>query len=541
MNTSQRYQLWPQIWLLFSIGFISLLTILLPQTWSQDAYNLFYYGFDAVLALGLGLPALASLFISGGFTYWLLYVPGGREPVTHLSGSVRLSGRKTKRHAKRACSQATKHDDMGRGVFIHPDVQLAMRQELANLLVYGQQGSGKSVILKPIIKQIRERGDRLFIYDRKNEYSQLFFDHRSVLISPTDERGMAWDLAEDVTNEQEATLVAHALIAETNDPLWSSGARLILTGLMMVLINQSKPCTWYSLAGLLDMPHKELQGMLATNYPLATQFVQENSKTTQSFFVTLISQLKWLKQLRKLWRPGAKHQFSIKQWFADDNLPKTLIVAHDEANESLSAPLCNALFSLMVSHVLTMPDSDTRRIWFALDELSSLKTPALEKWLRLARSKGGRTIAGLQALSQLRSQYDKDTADTILALFGNVIALRMGASGDAAEHAAKSFGEHQVERRITTYTENGKRSTNCQYLSEPLIRTDELVNLKHSWRGVPAYVMVGGQDAVYNLRFPFPKLPIIAESFVRTASLSPTASNTAMLVSKPNRLRRQSV
>jgi type IV secretory pathway TraG/TraD family ATPase VirD4 len=269
--------------------------------------------------------------------------------------------------------------------------------------------------------------------------------------------------------------------------------------------------------------------------------VQENSKTTQGFFVTLISQLKWLKQLRKLWRPGAKHQFSIKQWFADGDMPKTLIVAHDEANESLSAPLCNALFSLMVSHVLTMPDSDTRRIWFALDELSSLKTPSLEKWLRLTRSKGGRSIAGLQALSQLRSVYDRDTAETILALFGNVIALRMGASGDAAEYAAKSFGERQVERRITTYTENGQRSTSCQYLTEPLVRNDDLVNLKHSWRGVSAYMMIGSQDAVYNLRFPFPKLPVIAEPFVRTTPLSPAMPKETILVSKPNRLRRQSV
>ncbi|MFT7430263.1 MAG: hypothetical protein ACI971_000714 [Colwellia sp.] len=541
MNTSQRYQLWPQITLLCSVCFIALLTVLLPQTWSQDAYELYHFGFHWSLALGLGLPALASLLISGGFTYWLLYVPGGREPVTHLSGSVRLSDRKAKRHAKRACSKATKHDDMGRGLFIHPDIQLAMRQELANLLVYGQQGSGKSVILKPIIKQIRERGDRLFIYDRKNEYTPLFFDDRSILISPTDTRGMAWNLAEDVTNEQEATLVAHALIAETNDPLWSNGSRLILTGLMMILINQNRSCSWYSLAGLLDMPDKELQGMLATHYSLATQFVQENSKTTQGFFVTLISQLKWLKQLRKLWRPGAKHQFSIKQWFADGDMPKTLIVAHDEANESLSAPLCNALFSLMVSHVLTMPDSDTRRIWFALDELSSLKTPSLEKWLRLTRSKGGRSIAGLQALSQLRSVYDRDTAETILALFGNVIALRMGASGDAAEYAAKSFGERQVERRITTYTENGQRSTSCQYLTEPLVRNDDLVNLKHSWRGVSAYMMIGSQDAVYNLRFPFPKLPVIAEPFVRTTPLSPAMPKETILVSKPNRLRRQSV
>ena len=194
MNTSQRYQLWPQIWLCFSICFVGLSTILLPESWTQNTYNLIHYGFNWPIALGLGLPALASLLISGAFTYWLLYVPSGREPVTHLSGSVRLTGRKAKRHAKRACTKATKRDAMGQCLCLHPHVQLPVRQELANILVYGQQGAGKSVILKPIVEQIRNRGDRLFIYDRKNEYTPLFFDDLSILISPTDTRGIPWNL-----------------------------------------------------------------------------------------------------------------------------------------------------------------------------------------------------------------------------------------------------------------------------------------------------------------------------------------------------------
>lgn len=259
---SQRYQLYPQMGLLFTVLFIGLLSVLLPEAWAQDAIMLYQHGFNWPQALVVGLPTLASILISGGITYWLLYVSGGREPVTHLSGSKRLSGRKVKRHSKHACHQATKQDAMGRGLFIHPLVQLPIRQELANFLIYGQQGGGKSVILKPFVEQVRERGDKLFIYDRKNEYTPLFFDDRSVLISPTDARGVQWDLAADVTCEQEATLVANALITETPDPLWSNGARLILTGFMMILINQRKPCSWYSLAGLLGMPHNELQTML---------------------------------------------------------------------------------------------------------------------------------------------------------------------------------------------------------------------------------------------------------------------------------------
>ena len=537
--STQRYQRWPLMALCTLVISAGLTALWLPDAWQQDISTLYHHGLDDSLVLGLALPVSAALLLSIAVTTWLLYVPGGREPVTHLSGPVRLQGRKAIRHARKALHKACKHDAMGAGLFIHPGIQLSTRQELANLLAYGQQGGGKSVVLKPLIEQIRHRGDHVFIYDRKNEYTPLFLDAQTLLISPTDIRGVPWDLAADVTNEQEATLVAHALISETSDPLWSSGARLILTGLMMILINQRRPCTWYSLAGLLDMPHNELHAMLESHYPIAMQFVQEQSKTTQSFFVTLISQLSWLKLLRQHWRPGAKHTFSIRQWLAGECEQRTLIVAHDEHNESLSAPLCNALFALMVSHVLAMPDSDSRRIWFVLDELSSLpKTPALEKWLRLARSKGGRTLAGLQALSQLQALYGKDTAETILALFGHVIALKMGPAGESASVAAQSFGEHQVERRITSYTEQGQRSVQCQYLSEPLVCKEELVNLKYSRYGIQGFLMVAGWEAVYQLRWPFPKIPVIAAPFERAAPLSPPA---AKKTTGRNRLRRTAV
>lgn len=547
MNT-QRYQLWPQMWLCFTVIFSGCFYLFMPDVWLDNVIQSYHYGLTWSLAFAIGFPVLLPCAIASVFTYWLLYVPGGREPVTHISGSVRLTGRKVKSHATRSLNKAIKNDAMGKGIHLHPCVQLPMRNELGNVLLFGQQGSGKSVILKPIVQQIRNRGDKLFIYDRKNEFTPLVFDSYTILISPTDVRGMPWEIGLDVTCEAEAELVAQRLINETQDPLWSNGARLILTGCMMILINQNKPWGWRNLAGIIAWPHKELRAALETAYPCATVFIEENSKTTQSFFVTLISQLSWVRRLREYWPNSQQKGFSIRQWLSDESQPKTLIIAHDEHNEALSAPLCNALFGLMTNHVLALPDSDTRRIFFSVDELSSLpKTDSLEKWLRLGRSKGTRTLASVQSLSQVRALYGQDMAETILSLFGNIIALRMGASGEAASYAAKSFGEHQVERRLTTFNEQGQRSTQCQYTSEPLVRPDELINLKHSWRGVEGFLMVGSWSSIYKLRWSFPTLKPIAEPFIRATPLPPPLAKDAMSLttqeSKPvssriNRLRR---
>lgn len=51
----------------------------------------------------------------------------------------------------------------------------------------------------------------------------------------------------------------------------------------MILINQRKPWGWRDLAGIIAWPHKELRAALETAYPSATVFIEENSKTTQSF------------------------------------------------------------------------------------------------------------------------------------------------------------------------------------------------------------------------------------------------------------------
>jgi len=329
------------------------------------------------------------------------------------------------------------------------------------------------------------------------------------------------------------------LIEETDDPLWSTGARLLLTGYMMILLNVRGKCSWYSLAGLLSKPENELLPMLRTHYPQAAVFIGQNSKTTQGFLVTLMKELHWLRQLRAVWRPRATNSFSINDWVENKSTtPGTLIIAHDESSPELSSKICNAMFSLMVSRVLVLDDSDERRIWFCLDELSSLtKNDSLEKWLRLGRSKGARTIAGVQSISQIRSIYGADVTETLLNLFGNVIALRMGASGESAKYASAAFGEHQVERQLLSRDDTGRRSVSTQVSYEPLVRPEDLVSLEYSSSGVSGFMSIQGWGAVYEMQWPFVDIPVVADAVVKQKSLEGKKPTRNKKIGK-NRLRR---
>ncbi|HCE2669738.1 TPA: type IV secretion system DNA-binding domain-containing protein [Vibrio parahaemolyticus] len=537
--STQRYQLWPQMLLFFIccsavISYMAM-SIFIGRSWNLEdkLTNFRMINLEEVIILSV------SLLTSALLTFKLIYVSGGREPVIYLDGPKRINRSKVRSHAKKLLKRQSKNDAMGKGVFLHPDVQISKRTELGNVLIFGQQGSGKSTVIKPIIDQIVARKDLLFIYDRKNEYTPLFLDSSSILINPCDKRSFHWDIGSDVRSEQDAFLVAQCLIEETTDPLWSTGARLILTGLFIILINTEGKCSWHSIAKLLSKTDSELQPLIQMHYPQASVFINQNSKTTQGFLVTLVKELHWVRQLGVTWKPNDKNKFSVRRW-AKGNLSNanTLILAHDENASELSMKLCSAMFSLMVSAVLALEDSSKRRIWFSLDELSSLqKNDALEKWLRLGRSKGARTIAGVQALSQIKDIYGADVAETIFSLFGSIIALRMGATGESAKYASATFGERQVERQIATLNSQGERTMTCQVNLEPLVRADELINLEVSAKGVSGLLLVQAGSAVYELVWKYPDIPKVAKPKIAVTKPQ-NRPTTIRKVGKNNRLRR---
>jgi type IV secretory pathway TraG/TraD family ATPase VirD4 len=206
----------------------------------------------------------------------------------------------------------------------------------------------------------------------------------------------------------------------------------------------------------------------------------------------------------------------------------------------MSEAICSAILSLLANRIIASPDSDTQRIWFVLDELGNMpKTESFKKLLTLGRSKGVRTIAGSQAISQLRSIYGKDDAETILSLFSNVIALRTGPISDSAKVASESFGSKRVEQRVKSFDSNGKQSTSLQHCDLPVVNKDEIIHLARSNRFVSGYMLINGYESVYRLDWPIQKRLKIAESFIpKEPNLDDIEGFESKETKSKNRLRR---
>ena len=407
------------------------------------------------------------------------------------------------------------NDTSGAGIFLHPKVRITKRRELGNVFVFGQQGSGKSVVIKPLLKRIIDRKDHAIIYDEKREYTELFLDNETCLLSPTDERSIVWNPSLDIVNEENAKLLAECLI-DTKDDFWTRGAKLIVTGCLICLLKQGEPWGWVHLRELMIKPEKELIELFGRHCPSIAKLIVEDSKTTQGFVMIIETQLDWLDVVAKAWPDSHKSKFSISSFVRGKSDYKRIIIPHDPLYASIANPLCNAVIELSVQHLLALPDSDNRRLWYVLDELGNLKkNNSILKLLTLGRSKGSRVIAGVQSISQLHKTYGRDDAETMLSLFSNLICLRLGAAGESAKKASELFGERIIGLPADSIDNRGNRSTTYSETKENVVSVNQITQLRQSdGKSVAGFLSVSGWGNVYFLNWPVIDLPKVAAEYL---------------------------
>jgi type IV secretory pathway TraG/TraD family ATPase VirD4 len=490
-----------------------------------------------------GIPALIAL-LSAFFAASFLYEPGGYDRIRHISGLKRYQYQQALKHAKAQLKRDCKANGVNPGLRLHPKLATTRNSEEQNAIVVGGQGSGKTVILRPMIQQVIERGSRLFIYDEKKEQTSWFYKRGVVLIAPWDRRSLSWNIQADVTTDQAAKLVSECMIKMTrgDNAVFSKGARLLFTGLLIILNRTKKQWGWVELAQLLETTDADLLTLLEEHYPRTSVFIKEESKTTQGFFIDIATSLDFIHELAQAWPTSYEKGFSITQWAKNDQSKiQTVIVQADKRFNSIGAPLCNAMIGLMTATILTQENSFKRELWLCLDELANLPpNPHLLDWLSLGRSKGCRCLAGTQSVSALQqeSMYGDKGADSMLVLFGFFIALRMGAAGKAAEYCAAAFDKRKIERPSRSGV-GENMVENWQPDEEQLVTSADLTQSlpQPGKRGVHGFLMISNWG-VYQLCWPLNLLPEIAKEHLPASWLSQTVKPSELDEKPESKTRR---
>ena len=111
--------------------------------------------------------------------------------------------------------------------------------EQSHTMLVGTTGTGKTVVLRDLLKQSRERNVRSVVFDLTGAFIEAFYDPaRDIILNPMDARCPQWTLFDDASSEAEFTAIAEALVPHDgggSEQFWVQAARLLFVEMAMRL------------------------------------------------------------------------------------------------------------------------------------------------------------------------------------------------------------------------------------------------------------------------------------------------------------------
>jgi hypothetical protein len=433
------------------------------------------------------------------------------------SGVALLKGQQAIEFAKQSFKQKSKRQghEAATTIYLAPHIPITIDQETTGTFLEGGVGSGKTTIIRYLMDQVIDRGDKVIIYDVKGDFAPFVKDR--LVLNPFAEGSVSWDIASDVRTDEQAQQLAAMLIPKPvqGDTFWSSSAQIVMTGIFVTL-QHTQPGRWTFLDvyKLLMLPLKDLLSLLQTHYPPATKIVQGSGGNMEVGIVaTLVSQvMPFVKPLAQAWgTPGATDKrVSLRAWLLTPTAaPNTIILQGSPEHQDAAATWIRMAINFMAGVVLSaeLKDYGPQRIWFFIDEMPSLGTiTRLTEVVDRGRSKGVRTVLACQNLYQLEPLYG-DWAKAADANFGIRIYGRMQPS-QRSKDICSFVGEqiYEVVKENVTLSSNGRSVTNRLEQYRKQVLTPEILMSLGSKPsgGIDAIVLGFGAHAL-QVNWPFPK------------------------------------
>lgn len=343
----------------------------------------------------------------------------------------------------------------------------------AHFMAVGTIGSGKTIVLRLLMQSVLPdigsgRGLRAIVYDAKQDalpvLSAIASPELIFTLNPFDDRGVAWDLAKDITEPRVALELAFTLVPKTNEqnPFFPDASRDIIYGIVLSFILSGHPWSLADVIRAASNPktarrvlkrHKESAQSMKTYF--------SSKKVCLDIFSTIATKLLDFCPMAGCWE-AAKRRISLTEFFNSDMI---LVLGNcEESKKSLEA--INRLFFKRATEMqLAKPEYTPDRTWYFLDELTEAgKLEGLVPLMKKGRSKGARVAIAFQTISGLRdpSNYGQCMTDEIVGQVGCRFFGRIECP-ETAEFASKTIGEQEFIQRSNSFTTGQHGSTTTSY------------------------------------------------------------------------------
>ena len=452
---------------------------------------------------------LFSICVSG-LGFWLLSMvlgpPGTSDSRRLMRGGFVISWRSLSRQTRVPFLSLWREDERNRQLFIGP-VAIPYNVEPRHMLLVGSTGTGKSQILYQLALQIIKRRDRALVLDLNGALLSRFAIQGDKVLNPLDARTEHWNPFLDICarGDLESLVLATIPTVSGDNEEWRGYARTIMRCVMARLQQTGMAQPRHVVYFATQAPTGELATLCEGT--AAQRFFERGNEKLLSNSLPNFSQgvAPWI----DLPDNGT---FSMREWIRTGT--GSLYVNIQERQFDLMRQLISSWVWLAITEALSLPESDTRRLWFLLDELASYnQLPKLDEALAKLRKCGGCVVAALQDVAQLDHLYGHDRARAIRNCFSTYVGLRCEDPETATYAARRVGGEQEIESDRTS-------RTSSQRTSSKTITTDNSARqavLPSEISRLPdrhAYLKICGGYQVAKIKVPISKVVIKNPPFI---------------------------
>ena len=341
----------------------------------------------------------------------------------------------------------------------------------SHFAIVGSTGSGKTISIRLLMQSVLPligtgKDHRALIYDAKQDMYSILKGINPpceiMILNPFDKRGVAWDMAKDITSPATAQQIASILIPENKNasqPFFADAARHLLSGVFISFIKLC-PEKWSLRDVLVALKSKERLSKVLLASPETSDLVEQyfsDATTARNVMSTVATKMQRYEFIAAAWSKAEK-SISLRDWLKSESI---LILGNDEATRTALDAINQVIFKRLSELILAQTESESRRTWIFLDELRQAgKLEGLSSLLTKGRSKGASMILGYQDIEGLREVYGHQLANEIAGQCANKAILRCDSS-DTAKWASALFGEREVlERRESVSQSSGSSHHN---------------------------------------------------------------------------------
>lgn len=392
-------------------------------------------------------------------------------------------------------------------------IEIPRMQEAQHFLLSGTTGTGKTQAINSMLRTIRKRGQRAVIVDPGGGFYSRFAQEGDVLMNPFDGRTIDWSPFADIENDYDCERIARAIVPDgVGDSMqWHHYSQSLVAAVLRKMHHNGERSIERLLYWLTMADQKELSGMLAGT-PAAALCAKGNDRMLASTRAILSSYVGVFPYLVD------EGTFSVREWVRDSGGlgEGWLFVTYRDDQMASLRGLVATMLELAIVEGLSLSEDQERGLWFVMDEVDSLgKVTSLRAGLTKLRKYGGRCVLGLQTISQLRTTYGRDEAQTLVANCSSKLILRAG-DAETARAMEEELGQQEIMRitegesdaKLFSGNSGGSKSVSQQFSRQSAVMASEIMSLED----LHGYLKLPG-DTIHGVKLDYVGMPEINAPF----------------------------